>query len=198
MRLHLAPGERADAATLTRAAALLDDPRIAAVLVPLVPDGDSRTARAARRYMSAWDARLVHDQTAWAPGARVATREPLPGWRAADAAPTLQRALDEGRIVRALRDGRVETPLARDLDKWIAWAREEGAAWGALARRDPRFARLSPAQSWSGWAKHNVLQLTRRAGEVAQATRRGDAGATWLHLAREAAWTGAYVRALRL
>ncbi|HWH08185.1 MAG TPA: hypothetical protein VNX21_03230, partial [Candidatus Thermoplasmatota archaeon] len=107
------------------------------------------------------------------------------------------RALEEGRRVAALRGGAVLSPFAHDLDAWVAWARAEGRAWGALARRDPAFARFSPAQSWAGWAKHNVAQATRRAGEVAQALRRVDAGATWLHLAREAAWTGAYVRALR-
>lgn len=193
MHLQLAPGESPAPGTREACARLLADPGVAAVLVPLVPEGASRTARAARRYMAAWDARFVHDQTCFAPGARVATRDALPGWRAGDAAPFLWGALREGRRVVALRDGAVATPLARDLDAWVGWARGEGAAWGAAARAVPELARFSPARSRRGWWAHNVLQVARRVGEVAQARRAVDVEATWLHLARGAAWTRAFL-----
>ena len=195
VHLQLAPGESPAAGTPEACARLLEDPRVAAVLVPLRPEGGSRTARAARRYVAAWDARFVHDNAVYAPAARVAARVPPGGATSADAAEFLQDALDRGHRVAALREGAVLSPFARDLDAWVAWARGEGAAWGALARRDARFARLGPARTRGGWLKHNVAQVTRRVGEVTQALRRVDPPAAWLHLAREAAWTGAFVRA---
>lgn len=195
VHLQLAPGERPSEGTLDAAARILEDPNVAAVLVPIEPEGASRTAAAARAYMAAWDARLIHDQTCFAPGDRVATREALPGPRAADAAPFLRRALDEGLRVVALREGVVRSPIAASLDAWVAWARGEGEAWGALARRDAGFARFAPAGSWPGWARHNVWHAWRRAGEVAQAMRRVDVEALWLHGLREAAWGAAFLAA---
>ena len=207
----LGPGETLLPEARDAAAKLLEDPRVAAVLVPLLPEGDAPLPRAARRYMAAWDARLLHRQTFYAPGARVLTRsisegedaglqgrvgarEALAGWRAADAAPFLARAIDEGRAVEALPAAGVATPVARDLEAWLAWARREGAGWGALARRDARFRPFAPASWWG----HNVLRAHRRAGEVAQAMRRADPLATLLHVTREAAWTGACLRAMRV
>lgn len=193
MHLALAPGESVDDATRERIRKLLEDPRVAAVLVPIVPVGASRVARAARRLMAAWDARLLHDNTSFALGARVATRVATRGWTAADAAPSLADALARGARVVALRDGAAASPVAWDLDAWIAWSRAEGGAWGALARRDPRFARMSPATTRPAWWRHNVVQAHRRLGEVAQAMRGFDAEAALLHVVREAAWTRAVV-----
>lgn len=198
MPLHLAPGERAAPGAEDAAARALADPRVAAVLVPIVPTGDGAVPRAAARLMRAWDARLLHDDTWYALGARVATSggRQVPGWRAADAAPILARALDAGERVVALRSAAVESPVARDLDAWVAWAREEGAAWGALARREPRFARVLVATTRRAWWSHNVVHVSRRAGEAAQALRRADPAATYLHLLREATFSGAAVRAM--
>jgi hypothetical protein len=176
------------------ASRLLEDPRVAAVLVPLRPTGEGALARAARRYVAAWDRRLLHRQNLFVPGARVVARAPLPGWRAADAAPELARAVDAGADVEPLPAGAVLTPIARDLGGWIAWAREEGAAWGALAAREARFRPFVPTE---GWWIHNVARSHRRVGEAAQAMRRADPLAALLHVTREAAWSGACLRAYR-
>ncbi|HWH08603.1 MAG TPA: hypothetical protein VNX21_05340, partial [Candidatus Thermoplasmatota archaeon] len=81
MHLQLDAGESPAPGTREACARLLDDPQVAAVLVPLRPSGGSRAERAAARYLAAWDARLVHENTAFAPAARAATREALPGPR---------------------------------------------------------------------------------------------------------------------
>lgn len=163
-----------------------------AVLIPIRPAGNTRLARAAREYMKAWDARYIHPMTCYAPGARVATREALPGPRAAQAAPFLW-----GRRVSASPSAHVESPIAESLDAWVTWARDEGEAWGELSRRDPRFARFSPVSSWPSWWRHNAFQVTRRVGEVAQSMRRLSPLAAYLHVIREAAWCGGFVRATR-
>lgn len=184
----LAPGESLLPGIAERIATV--PPDVAAVILPLAPQGEGRVALAARRYFAAWDARYHHDQTYYAPAARIASRVKLPGWTAADGAPTLARALDAGERVIALREPCVATHVAGSLDTFIAWSREEGAAWGRLARRDARFAPFA-TRSRAAWWRHNVFEAHRRAGEVAQATRRFDPAVTLLHLARGSAWSGA-------
>ncbi|HEX2021868.1 MAG TPA: hypothetical protein VHH36_04100, partial [Candidatus Thermoplasmatota archaeon] len=145
MLLRLAPGERLLPGAEAAARAILEDPRVEAVLLRLDPEGDGAFARAARRQMRAWDGRLVHRQTCWAPGARVAVREGGAGWRAAGSAPLLADALERGRLVEAVPGPAVATPLGRDLETWRAAWRNEGRAWGALAARDARFRPFLPA-----------------------------------------------------
>lgn len=187
---NLGPGESLLPGTQEAAAALLARDEVAAVLVPLVPQGHHALARAARRYVGRWDARLVHRQTWFAPAARVVTRAPLTGHRSAEAAPLLRDAIERGHLVEALRAPLgVATTIARDLDAWRAWARDEGSAWGALAARDDRFAPLLPARTPREWRRHNVRELPRRVIEALQALKRPDALALALHLSREAWWT---------
>jgi len=197
VHVALAPGESLLPGVARDVDALFEDRGTAAVVLPLAPVERTRVARAAARLMRAWDARYQHDQTFFAVGARVAFRAPpslrpppaAPPWTSAAAAPALAFALDAGQRVRALRAPSVATPVADDLHAWLAWARAEGAAWGPLARADPRFARVAPVLSRAAWWRHNVLHAHRRVGEVAQAARRLDPGATFLHVLREAAWT---------
>lgn len=201
MHVHvaLAPGERLRAGTREALEALLaSEPAVGAVLLPLVPEGEGWFPRTARRYVGAWDARFLHRQNWFVPLARVASRMPLPGHRAADAAPHLADLIQRGQstveVLAGAPDAGVDTPLARDLGAWTAWASEEGDAWGRLAARDRRFPPFLPALSWGGWARHNVLQSGRRLVEVLQARRGPDAGAWLLHATREAAWTAGCVR----
>lgn len=196
MPANLAPGERLLPGAAEAAEALLAEPDVAAVLVPLVPEGEHALARAARTYMRAWDRRFVHRMTFFAPGARVATREPL-GWRAAEAAPLLADAIEAGRRVEALPAHGVAAPIARDLDAWARAWRDEGAAWGRLAARDARFAPFLPALSRRAWWRHNVRQLPRRVIEELEAVRAPAPAPLALHLLRESAWTGACWRAYR-
>lgn len=195
MHANLAPGERLLPGTAEAAAALLAREGVEAVLVPLAPEGDASLARAARRYVAAWDRRFVHRMNFFAPASRVLTRAPLSGWRNADAAPVLADAIARGGLVEALPSSGVATPIARDLEAWRAWAAEEGAAWGALAAREPRFAPFLPVLSRAAWWRHNVLHHWRRDVEALEAVRRPDALALLLHLVREATWTGACRRA---
>jgi hypothetical protein len=183
VHVQLAPGESLPDATRAAAQAALADPRVAGVLLPLRPEGERALARAARRYLAAWDARFLHDMNYFAPAVRVATREALPGPRNADAAPFLADALDKGLRVVALRDAPVAWTL-RDLSAWTAWARAEGEAWGALAARAPRFRGFLPPR----WATHNVRQLPRRVIEELQAVRSPAPLPLLLHLARESAF----------
>lgn len=201
MHVHvaLAPGERLRAGTRERLDRLFaSDPDVGAALLPLVPEGDGWFPRTARRYAAAWDARFLHRQNWFVPLARVASRAPLPGHRAADAAPHLADLIQSGRArVEVLPEGGVDTGLARDLESWTRWASEEGLAWGRLAARDARFPPFLPALSWGGWTRHNVVQSGRRLVEVLQARRSPDAGAWLLHATREAAWTAGCVRGFR-
>src|SRR5438067_12751816 len=102
MRAALGPGESLLPGAAEAAAKLFADPRVDLVLVALRPQGDGPLPSAARRYMAAWDARLLHRNTFFAPGARVISREPIDGWRAGEVAPLLARAIDAGRVVEAL------------------------------------------------------------------------------------------------
>lgn len=197
VHVALGPGETLLPGTADAVAKVLEDARVEAVLLPIVPSGAGPLPRAARRYLRAWDARLLHAQNFFAPATRVATRAQVSGHRNADAAPALARALDEGRRIEALREGGVASPVARDLGAWVAWAREEGAAWGALAARDARFARFVTAPTRGAWAKHNVWRAPRRMGEVLEATRTARLLPVVLHATREAAFTGAAGRAYR-
>lgn len=194
--MRLAPGETLLPGTAEAVAALLDDPKVAGVIAPLVPQGDHALARAARRYLAAWDGRLLHDQTFYAPATRCALRHVPdtwaphaghvgPTWRNADAAPHLADAMARGARIVALRDGGIACRIADDLGAWNAHFRAEGAAWTELARRDPRFARFAP----DPWARHNVAQIGRRVIEVLQATKRVDPLVWTLHLARESSFT---------
>lgn len=198
MHVALRPGETLLPGTREALDAWFAKDDVDAVLLPLVPAGDHALARSARRYLAEWDRRFLHRMNFYAPASRVATRAPLEGHRNADAAPLLADTIARGRRVEALQEGGASTDIARDLDAWVRWALDEGAAWGALARRDARFRGFLPARSRAGWLKHNVWHATRRAGEIVEGTRRVDPLALMLHATREAAWTGAAVRALRL
>jgi hypothetical protein len=201
VHVALAPGESLLPGTREALDGLFEDPLVDAVLLPLVPAGEGALARAARAYLAAWDRRFLHRQNFFAPASRVASREPMPGPRNADATPRLAAALAKGLVIEALvasgDAGGVSTPIARDLGAWVAWAREEGAAWGALAARDARFLGFIPVRSAPAWARHNVLRVAHRCGEVLEATRRVRPTVLLLHTTREAAWTGGAVRALR-
>ena len=199
VHVHLAPGERLrPGAREAVERAFAADPRLGAVLLPLVPEGVGYLPRVARRYVASWDARLLHAQNWFVPFGRVASRVPLPGPLAADAAPHLADLVLGGAKVDTLPDTWVDTGLARDLEAWTAWWEVEGRAWGRLAARDARFPRFLPATSWPGWWRHNVLQSGRRLVECLQARKAPDLAA-WLllHATREAAWTGGCVRGLR-
>lgn len=185
MHVALAPGESLLPDARAPLATLFEDPRVEAVLVPLVPQGEHALARAARRHLALWDARLLHAQNYFAPAARVASRAPLPGWRNADAAPRLAEALARGGRIEALRGAGVACRIADDLGAWTAHFRAEGAAWRALAARDARFARLAPPPWW----RHNVAQVARRVIELLEAQRRVDPLVLGLHLARESAFS---------
>lgn len=196
MHIALAPGETLLPGTREALDALFAREEVEAVLVPLVPRGDDALQRAARRYLAAWDRRYLHPQNFFAPACRVATRAPLAGWRNADAAPMLADALAQGRRIEALdgeaaRDGPskgVSSPLGDDLAAWIAHFRDEGSAWGALARRDARFRPYLPALSRGKWWRHNVLQAGRRTIEIIEAVRAPAPIVLLLHLARESAF----------
>ncbi len=197
MHLHLAPGESLLPGTHEAAQRLLDDPDVDAVLLRLVPSGTGRLARSARPYLAEWDRRFVHRMNFYAPASRVASRQPWPGHLAADAAPHLARAIDAGRRVEAVLDGGVATPIATNLQTWLEWASAEGAQWGRLAAREPRFAPFLPALSRRGWMRHNVFHASRRAGEVLEGVRRVDPTMLLLHATREATWTGSAGHAYR-
>lgn len=197
MHVHLAPGESLLPGTREALLRRFEDPKVGAVLLPLVPAEGGLFARSARRYLASWDARFLHPQNHFAPASRVATRVPLPGFRNADAAPHLADVLDQGMKVDTTPDTGVVTPIAADLQAWVLWAASEGRAWGELAARDARFLGFLPATAWSGWWRHNVFQAHRRAVEVLQAARGPFVGAYLLHATREAAWTGGCVRGLR-
>lgn len=188
MEAHLGPGETLEPGTAPAIDALLSDPEVFAVLVPLVPRGTGLLPRAARRYLSAWDGRFLHAQTWFAPAARVVARERLAGFRHGDAAPALADALEKGRRVEALRGGAVGCDLARDLSAWSAHWRAEGEAWGRAAARD---ARLLPFATTRG----HLLRPHRRVVEALQA--QVGAPGLLLHWTREAAWAGGCEAALR-
>jgi hypothetical protein len=187
MHLNLAPGEDLLPGTREAVGGLLARPGVDAVLMPLVPQGDGILQRAARRYLAAWDGRYLHAQNFFAPATRVATRAMLPGWRNADAAPTLQEALAKGHRVEALREPGlgIACGIADDLAAWGAHFAAEGAAWRALAARDARFRGFTPAPWW----RHNAAQAPHRAVELLRATRRPDPLAWALHATRESAFT---------
>jgi hypothetical protein len=184
VHVQLAPGEALAPGTRAAAEALLARPEVAAVLLPLRPAGDWPLARAARRYLAAWDARFLHPMNFFAPAARAATREALPGPRNADAAPFLADALDRGLRIEALPAAPVASSMAADLAAWVAWARAEGEAWGRLAARDARFAGFLPPR----WATHNLRQMPRRVIEEIQAVRSAAPLPLLLHLSRESAF----------
>ena len=192
MHVHLAPGESLLPGTREALDAAFADPRVEAVLLPLVPEGRGLFPAAARRYLAAWDARFLHRQNFFAPASRVAARAALPGHRNADAARHLADALAHGRLVEALPGGSglgVSTPVARDVGAWARWAREEGRAWGRLAAEDARFRGFLPVRARRAWWRHNVAGAAHRLVEVHQAMR-GPALSGWLlHATREAAWT---------
>lgn len=186
MHVALAPGESLLPGTREALGKLFEDPRVAAVLVPLVPRGERALARAARRYLDAWDARFLHTQNFFAPATRVATREACRGWRNADHAPALADAIAAGARIGALREGGgVATRIADDLAAWSAHFRAEGRAWAVLAAREARFARFAPPP----WARHNAFQAARRVIEVLEARRAADPLVVGLHLARESAFS---------
>lgn len=185
MQIALAPGESLLAGARESLEKLFDDARVAAVLVPLVPQGERALARAARRYLGLWDARFLHRQNFFAPATRVASRVAADGWRNADAAPLLADAIASGARVEALREGGVASRIADDLSAWTAHFRAEGRAWAALAARDARFARFAPPP----WARHNALQAGRRLIEILEAQRALDPLVVGLHLARESAFS---------
>lgn len=195
MHANLAPGETLLPGTREALATLFAEPDVEAVLLPLVPEGDGALPRAARGYLRRWDARFVHRQNFFAPASRTVTRAPLRGWRNADAAPLLARAIDGGRRVEALPGHGVATPLARDLGAWASSFRDEGRAWGRLAAQEPRFAPFLPALSRAGWWRHNVAQMPRRTIEVLEAVRTPRLLPWALHVTREAAWTGGCAQA---
>lgn len=187
MIIALAPGESLLPGTSEAIGALFDDPRIGAILLPLVPQGAGALPRAARRYLAAWDRRFLHPQNFYAPATRVATRTAPAGWRNAEAAPQLASLLATGARIEALTEGAlgVASGIGRDLGAWNAHFRAEGEAWGALARRDPTYARFLPPQWW----RHNLAQLGRRVIEEAQAVRSPAPLPLLLHLARESAFS---------
>lgn len=192
MHAHLLPGESLLPGTEEATRRLFEDPRVEAVLVPLVPQGEGVLARAARRYLAAWDARFLHRQNFFAPATRVLARRPLGGARNGELAPALARILDEGRFVEALTSGGgVAAPVADSVGAWVAWARDEGSAWGALAAREPRFAPFLPVLTRGAWWRHNVAQAPSRTVEALQAFRRPEGLPLLLHVTREAAFTGA-------
>jgi hypothetical protein len=197
VHVHLAPGESLSPGTREALDALFDDPRVGAVLLPLLPMGEGAFPRAARRYLAAWDVRFLHRQNFFAPASRVASRAALPGPRNADAAPTLAALLDVGGRIEALHEGGVSTPIARDLGAWTAWAREEGRAWGALAARDARFRGFLPATTRPAWWRHNVAGAGHRLVEIHQAVKAPAPLAWLLHASREAAWTAGCVAGAR-
>lgn len=197
MHVHLAPGERLLPGAEAQLDALFARPEVEAVLLPIVPEGDGRLARAARRYMAEWDRRVVHAQNYFAPASRVAARRELPGHRNGDLAPFLADAIAAGRRVEALPGCGVASPLARDLDAWVRFHQAEGAAWGALAAREERFRRFLPATTAAAWWRHNVRQAPRRVVEELEGVRTLAPLPLLLHLTREAAWTGACVGAYR-
>lgn len=188
MRVHLGPGESFAKPSLDAARPLFDDPSVAAVLVPLVPTGDHLLARAARRYLAAWDGRFLHPQTFFAPASRALSRDALPGFRNGDWAGPLADALTKGARVVALREAAVECDIGRDLDAWTAHWRAEGEAWGRAAAKD---ARLRPFVT----TRAHLLRPHRRVVEALQA--RAGAPGVLLHLAREAAWARGCQTALR-
>lgn len=185
MNVSLAPGESLLPGTSEALDELFADARVEAVLLPLVPQGERALARAARRYLGAWDRRFLHAQNYFAPAARVVSRTPLPGPRNADAAPALAALLDQGGRVEALATHGVATRVGDDLSAWTGHFRAEGEAWGALAARDPRFSAFLPPPWW----RHNVAQLGRRVIEGAQALRSVAPLPLLLHLTRESAWS---------
>ena len=188
MHANLAPGERLLPGAEAALRQLLARPEVEAVLVPLVPEGEGVLARAARRYLRAWDARFVHPQNLFAPAARVVTHAPLPGPRNGDAAPFLRDVLARGGRIEALPVEGVATRIAEDLARWTGHFRAEGEAWGALAARDRELRRLLPVTTRAGWWRHNVLQCGRRTIEELEAVR-SPAPLPWiLHLTREAAF----------
>lgn len=187
MYVALAPGESLLPGTRDAIDRIAADPSVEAILLPLVPQGEHALARAARRYLAAWDGRFLHAQNFFAPAARIASRSALPGWRNADAAPALADALDSGRRIEALRSpgAGVGCDIARDLAAWSAHFASQGHAWAQVAARDPRFARFAPAPWW----RHNVWQAGRRSVEILQATRHADPLVWILHVQREAAFS---------
>lgn len=187
MYVQLAPGESLLPGTRDALTPFLADPRVEAVLVPLVPQGDHALARAARRYLAAWDARLVHSQNFFAPAARVASRHAPAGPRNAHAAPMLADALAGGKRIEALRvpAAGVATHIGDDLGAWSAHFRAEGRAWSELALRDPRFGGFAPP----AWARHNLVQIGRRVIEILEARRGVDPLVVGLHLARVSAFS---------
>lgn len=197
MHVALAPDEALLPGAREAIGRAFDDPAVAAALLPLVPQGSAPLARAARTYLARWDGRFLHPQNYFAPAARVALREPAPGWRNGDWAPRLAEAIDEGRRVVALPAAGVASPLASDLGAWARHFRAQGLAWGALAARDARYAGFLPARGWSGWARHNLREQPRRTIEALQAVRT-PAPLPWvLHVVREAAWSGGCARGYR-
>lgn len=193
VHVQLAPGESLLPGTKQALDALFAKPEVAAVLVPLVPQGDAALPRAARKYLAAWDGRFLHTQNFYAPAARVATRAALDDVHNADAAPALADALAKGARIEALREPGlgVATRIADDLGAWAVHFRAEGAAWAALATRDARFAGFAPAPWW----RHNVRQMPRRVIEIAQATRGLSPLTLLLHATRESAFSrGATLR----
>ncbi|GEM_PF-6987652 len=191
VHVQLAPGEALAPGARAAAEAVLARPEVAAALLPLRPAGDWALARAARRYLAAWDARFLHPMNFFAPAARAATREPLPGPRNADAAPFLADALDRGLRIEALPGAPVAAPMAADLGSWVAWARAEGEAWGRLAARAERFRGFLPPP----WAVHGLRQMPRRVIEELQAVRSPAPLPLLLHLARESAFARGCQRA---
>lgn len=198
MHVVLAPGETLLPGTQEALREAFLDPGVGAVLLPLVPTGRTTFARAARRYVAAWDARFLHPMNYFVPAGRVALREPVsPGHCTAHAAPHLAALIDAGCRVEALPRSGVASPVGNDLGAWVAWARREGHAWGRLAARDASFRGFLPALSKAGWLRHNVIQSHRRVIEITQALRRAAPLEIGLHLAREAAWTRGCVEGFR-
>lgn len=185
MHVQLAPGESVSMATRAAAESALARPGVDAVLLPLKPRGEGRLPRAARRYLAAWDARYLHPMNFFAPAARVASREALPGPRNADAAPALEAILARGGRIEALRDAPVECGIADDLSTWTGWARAEGEAWGRLAAREPRFRGFLPPPP----GRHAGWQVPRRVVEELQCTRSPSPLLLLLHLLREASFS---------
>jgi hypothetical protein len=193
VHIQLAPGEVLAPGTRALAEACLAQPGVEAVLLPLRPAGDWALARAARRYLAAWDARFLHPMNFYAPAARAVTRVPMTGPRNADAAPYLADLLATGARIEALADAPVLAPIAADLGTWTSWARAEGEAWGRAGRTDPRLRPFVDGR----WARHMVQQLPRRVIESLQATKSAAPLPLVLHLARESAFTAGVRHGLR-